>query len=176
MNPITTAEKKRVGTGASLLRLILKLTLIGLGVFLILRFVFGVRILYGNAGYPSVRDGDLVIYSIYERAPPARGKLVVWEDPEGRVSCSRVICAEEGHRVDLTDQGVLVDGDVLAEDSFYPLSEEEFPADFPVTLSEREVILLNDYRPDIRDSRTWGAIERDCVRGTVVLLVRWRGF
>lgn len=157
------------------IRLCIKLGLTATVLVLVLFFVFGLRINYGNFAWPSVRDGDLVVYRIWGRGSPDPGQLVVYR-AGGEVRIARVIAAEAGQCVDITAQGVLVDGSILAEEAVFPTDPESVGIDLPLTLQSEEVFLLHDYRSDDRDSRTLGPIPAEDLLGTVVLVVRWRGF
>ena len=157
------------------IRLGIKLGLTAAVLVCVLTFFFGVRINFGNHAWPAVRDGDLVIYRIWGRKTPLPGELVVYRAGE-KVRIARVIAASEGQSVDITAQGVLVDGSILAEEAVFPTDPDSVGTDLPLTLGEDEVFLLHDYRSDDRDSRTFGAIPAEDLLGTVVLVIRWRGF
>lgn len=157
------------------IRLGIKLGLTAAALALLLCFCFGLRINYGNHGWPAVRDGDLVVYRIWGRRSPQPGQLVVYRDGE-EVRIARVMAAGAGQCVDITAQGVLVDGSILAEEAVFPTDPESAKIPLPLTLKEEEVFLLHDYRNDDRDSRTLGPVPADDLLGTVVLVIRWRGF
>ena len=157
------------------IRLGIKLGLAAAALVCLLNFVFGIRINYGNFAWPAVRDGDLVIYRIWGRSSPDPGQLVVYRAGE-EVRIARVIAAAAGQSVDITEQGVMVDGSILAEEAVFPTDPDSVGIGLPLTLGEESVFLLHDYRSDDRDSRTLGAIHSKDLLGIVVLVVRWRGF
>ena len=86
----------------------------------------------------------------------------------------RVIAAE-GDSVDILSDYVTVNGYGIFEDTLYPTTSEGASITFPYTVSENCVFVLNDYRSDISDSRTFGAIRLDDVQGKVVFVMRRRG-
>ncbi|MBO4289770.1 MAG: signal peptidase I [Lachnospiraceae bacterium] len=157
------------------IRLGIKLGLTATALVFVLNLCFGLRINYGNFAWPSVRDGDLVIYRIWGRRSPEPGQLAVYRDGE-EIRVARVIAAQAGQSVDITAQGVLVDGSILAEEAVFPTDPDSVSTDLPLTLQEGEVFLLHDYRSDDRDSRTLGPVPAEDLLGTVVLVIRWRGF
>ena len=157
------------------IRLGIRLGLTAAVIVCVLNFGFGLRINYGNHGWPAVRDGDLVIYRIFGRRSPQAGQLVVYRQDE-EVRIARVIAASPGQTVDITAQGVLLDGSILAEEALYPTDPDSVGIRLPLTLGKDEVFLLHDYRSDDRDSRTLGAVSAEDLLGTVVLVIRRRGF
>lgn len=157
------------------IRLGIKLGLTAAVLACILNFFLGFRINYGNYAWPAVRDGDLVIYRIWGRRSPEPGQLAVYRAGE-EIRIARVIAAAPGQQVDITPQGVTVDGSILAEEVVFPTDPDSVGTALPLTLGEEEVFLLHDYRSDSRDSRTLGAIPAEDLLGTVVLVIRWRGF
>lgn len=142
--------------------------------FCVLKYGAGVRVMYGNRGYPSVRDGDLVIYSIWNKEAVRQGDMVLYRTEEGTY-CARVISAG-GEEVDITNQGVVIDGSVLIEEVCYGTDAESVEIKLPVSVSEDEVFVLNDYRIDNRDSRIYGSIPKEDLVGRVIFQARWRGF
>ena len=157
------------------IRLGIKLGLTAAVLAILLLFVFGLRINYGNHAWPAVRDGDLVIYRIWGRQSPDPGQLVVYRTGE-EVRIARVIASSPGQSVDITAQGVLVNGSILAEEAVFPTDPDSIGIELPLTLNKEEVFLLHDYRSDDRDSRTLGPVPVEDLLGTVILVIRWRGF
>jgi len=141
--------------------------------FLIFRFVGGICVHYGNEGYPSVRDGDLLVYSFLEK-DWKQGELILYQDGE-RIRCGRIVACGPAE-VDITNQGVLVDGNISLDRIPYQTLPESAETDLPLTLDEEEYYVLHDYRPDAADSRKSGAVKKDAIVGRIVLIVRWRGF
>ncbi|MBR1759181.1 MAG: signal peptidase I [Lachnospiraceae bacterium] len=155
-------------------RLSVKVALIALICFVILHYFLGIRVLYGNSGYPSVRDGDLVIYRIYGKENINRGDVVLYKKDD-RVVPARVI-GLPGESIDITEQGILVNGVIMPEEIMYPTSKSEDGVVFPVSVGTDTLFLLNDYRSDQTDGRENGPTPTDDVVGVIVLLIRWRGF
>lgn len=137
-------------------------------------FVLGITVHYGNNMYPAVRDGDLVLSLRVEK--PYVNAAVLYRH-EGATCVGRVV-AMEGHVVDISDEGVLlVNGIAPAEEVFYPtLPAEESSVTYPYTVGPGEVFVLNGFRTDATDSRTFGAVRTDDVMGPLLLVLRRRGF
>ena len=155
-------------------------TLIGktvlLSVFFCLLFCFVVfpYRMTGNNMFPSVKDGDFCLF--LKVGSPHVGDVVLFVSAQGK-KVGR-IRAKGGQTVEFDEEdGCLIDGYVQAEElSFETLLPEETDIDFPLMLRDDEVFILNDYRPDIADSRMSGAVRREDVCGVLIFILRRRGF
>ena len=156
----------------ALLGLIIKLAVVAAIVWVALTFVFGAFRLNGNNMYPMLKDGDLcVTYRLEE----CRSGDVVAYRVNGRVRFGRII-ARSGDTVDGDEQGVLVNGMYPSEEVFYPTQMLDTGLELPVTLSEGQYVVLNDYREDLSDSRTYGVMNEEDLEGKVIFIFRRRGF
>ncbi|MDO4864798.1 MAG: S26 family signal peptidase, partial [Ruminococcus sp.] len=61
------------------------------------------------------------------------------------------------------------------EDAVYPTKPDGAKIDFPYTTPDNCVFVLSDFRSNITDSRTYGGIPLDDVKGKVVFVMRRRG-
>ena len=126
--------------------------------------------------YPAVRDGDLVLTFRLANRYPA-GSVAAYRSPEGELRLGRIV-AVPGDTIDIDASGsVMVNGLVLAEEVFYPTAKNgDRIGELPLTVPDGSYYLLNDYRSDTHDSRAYGAIEKDKLKGTAFWLFRRRGF
>ena len=137
-------------------------------------FVLGITIHYGNNMHPMVRDGDLVI-TLRPQSPYINAAVMYKHDDKTTVG--RVV-ALEGSVVDIAKNGgITVNGNVPTEEVFYPT----YPADgsdikYPYTVPQGKVFILNDFREDTNDSRSFGAVDAGDLQGTLLLTMRRRGF
>ena len=167
-------KSKKKTTQQLLIDLLIKLAVLGIIVWGLLTFVVGLTIHYGNNMFPAIKDGDLVI--AYRLQDPYLNAAVLYER-DGQICTGRVI-AMSGSEVNITPEGALtVNGTAPAEEIFYAT----YPADeggisYPYTVGENEVFILNDFRSDTVDSRSFGSIPQDDVIGPVLLTIRRRGF
>ena len=157
----------------SLLGLLLKLAVIALAVWAALTWVLGVYRMEGNAMYPAVRDGDLCI--TYRLEDYFSRDIVAYRDAEGTLRVARVI-AREGDTVDADEEGLIINGSHISEEIFYPTEMDGLPFSLPRRLEAGEVFLLNDFRSDRNDSRSFGILSTDALEGKLILLLRRRGF
>lgn len=167
-------RKKKKTTKQLVIGVLIKIGVIVLVVWGVFTFVLGITIHYGNNMHPMVRDGDLVITLRLQK--PFINAAVMYRH-DGRTTVGRVI-AMEGSVVDISKNGTFtVNGNAPSEEVFYPT----YPADgsdiqYPYTVPEGKVFILNDFREDTNDSRSFGAIDTGELKGTLLLTMRRRGF
>lgn len=166
--------RKKKTTKQLIIGLLIKIAAILLIIWGLFTFVLGITIHYGNNMHPMVRDGDLVITLRLQK--PYINAAVMYEH-NGKTTVGRVI-AMEGSVVDVADNGVFtVNDNVPSEEVFYPT----YPADgseieYPYTVPQGKVFILNDFREDTNDSRSFGAVDIGDLRGNLLLTMRRRGF
>ena len=77
--------------------------------------------------------------------------------------------------VSINDSYVMVNGYGITEDVVYPTTSEGAAVTFPYVVQDGAVFVMNDFRDDIKDSRTYGAIPLENCEGKVILVIRRRG-
>ena len=173
-NPKGKPRKKKKTTKQLVIGLLIKIAVIVLVVWGVFTFVLGITIHYGNNMHPMVRDGDLVI-TLRLQKPYINAAVMYGHD--GKTTVGRVI-AMEGSVVDISDNGgITVNGNTPTEEVFYPT----YPANgseiqYPYTVPQGKVFILNDFREDTNDSRSFGAVDTGDLQGTLLLTMRRRGF
>ena len=167
-------KRKRKSTLRLFIDLCVKLAVIAATVWVLLTFAVSLDIHYGNNMFPSIRDGDLVIG--YRLQRPYLNGAVVYER-DGKRCIGRVV-GMPGNEIDIADNGAItVNGIAPAEEVFYPTyPAEDSQIAFPLTVEDGRVFILNDFRSDTGDSRTFGTVDMDDVTGSVLLIIRRRGF
>ena len=99
--------------------------------------------------------------------------MVVYKQ-DGEVKFGRII-AFGGDKVEIRNDYVSVNDLGLSENVVYPTSAEGSAISYPYQVPNNCVFILNDYRSDISDSRTYGGIPLEAVEGAVVFTMRMRG-
>ena len=148
-----------------------KIACTALLVWLLLTFVAGVFICHDNSSFPMIKDGDLCI--TYRLGELRNGDEVVYKK-DGKLHFGR-IAALGGDKVDIVDERVSVNGYCVYEDTCYPTKSDGAKISFPYTTPENCAFVLNDFRTDINDSRSFGGVPLDDVKGKVVFVLRRRG-
>lgn len=166
--------EKNIPLWKDILYLVGKIAGILLCFVLLSLFVFGI---YRNRDadmYPAVKDGDLVIYYRLDKNYIASDCIVLTYD--GRPQVRRVV-AVEGDTVDITEQGLVINGLVQWENYVYEETQRYAEGvDFPITLQAGEVFVLGDARAGATDSRIYGAVNAADTKGKVMLFLRRRDF
>ena len=135
-------------------------------------FVFGATQINDAAMNPAMREGDITLFQRVGRDIEVSDVIVVSYDGQTQV---RRVVAVEGDVVDITSQGLVVNG--LLQQEFHIFEETTQFQDgvrFPITVSEGELFILGDSRTRAQDSRMYGPIEIDHVLGRVVTVIRRR--
>ena len=156
-----------------LLFLLLKIAVIVAVFALMFTFLFGIMRYPEPSMDPSVKDRDLVIFYRYTKAGYAQGDVIALKY-NGQGQTRRVV-ARAGDTVDITDDGLIVNGAVQQEPG---IAGETVRYDsgiiFPLTVPEGQVFVLADNRAGATDSRIYGPVRVKDTNGKVMALIRIR--
>lgn len=118
--------------------------------------------------FPSIRDGDLCFIEKYDKHTHI-DDIVLYNNTMYRV------IARENQEVNITDKGILtVDGQQVLSVTNSLLTRGDLT--YPTKLKQSELFVLNDYREDLGDSRTFSTIQEKDITGKIFFLIRRRGF
>jgi signal peptidase I len=153
----------------SLLWRIVLLALVG---YLLFTQVFIITQASGNAMFPAVKDGDLIIgFRLQQRY--IKNDVVVYK-ANGNQYIGR-IAARETDVVAMDESGtLLVNGTTQGGEILYQTYAKE-GIGYPYTVPEGHIFILGDYRTQAQDSRDFGSISLDDVEGKVITILRRRG-
>lgn len=118
---------------------------------------------------PTIEIGDRVladklVYRFFRE--PKRGDIVVFDDPTGsHPQLIKRVIATEGQTVDVRDGKVYIDGEPTDEPYTYGKPSEPQTVELPVKVSSDHVWLMGDNRPQSGDSRSFGEMPIEVVRG-----------
>ena len=143
---------------------------IGLLIFLLFRFVIGFSVVSGVSMRPTLTDGEPVLYTrIYGELN--RGDIVSVRIPSGEYYVKRVV-ALGGDTVDLRDGILYVNGEPESGYSFAGQTLAEDGAfTYPYVIEEGSIFVLGDNREESIDSRSFGAVKADQVKGVLKLCI-----
>lgn len=137
-------------------------------------FIFGICRCSDNMMSPAFKDGDLVVYYRLQKEYQPSDTVVLEKDGETQV---RRIIAKAGDEVDMTEDGLKINGYLQQENEIYtetlPYTEG---ISFPITIGEDEYFVLGDNRTNAKDSRIYGTVKKGEIKGMVITLLRRRGF
>ncbi len=163
----SSRTKRRAG------RLIARIIVLAVIFRVLTSYVFGVYLVKGNSMYPSLRDGDLCI--TYRLEPYTHSEVIAYQ--AGTAVRFARIAAAGNDTVEITQDGILlINGYQPAEEIFYRTVPGENQENVQLTVDDGKWYLLNDYREDLSDSRTYGSISDDLLLGKVIFIFRRRGF
>lgn len=139
-----------------------------------LLWMFGLARCADNAMDPSCKDGDIVLFDRMEKEYQARDVVVLSADDETQV---RRIVAVPGDTVEITEEGLFINGYRQLETDSTTVTQPYMEGiRYPVTLKTGEYFVLADQRDNAADSRLYGAVQEKDLKGTVITLLRRRGF
>ncbi len=135
------------------------------------RFVAQFPIIIGQSMAPTFQHGDrnILWLGAYRRHPPTRGDVVAVASPRRGQSVKRVI-ALPGEIVQIRDNRVWIN-DALLEEAYLPV-DTPTPSG-PLARHRYEVapdcyFVLGDNRLNSVDSRHFGAVPRNAIRGRLL--------
>lgn len=165
-------KPKRKRTAKSYaLSFFIKIFVTALFLTVVFRFIAGIHICHTNCAYPTIRDGEFCL--TYRLAELKQGTMIVYRH-DGEVRFGRVI-AFSGDKVSIFNDFISVNDYGISENAVYPTSPEGSAISYPYQVPENCVFVLNDFRSDLSDSRTYGGIPLEDVEGAVVFTMRMRG-
>ena len=154
--------------------LLVKIAIFVAVVFVMFTYLFGIYRVVGDEMSPSFRDGDLAVY--YRMQEDYRSSDTVVVEVDDTLSVRRIV-AMPGDTVDITEDGLMINGYFQQESNIYtqtlPYKEG---ITFPITLGKDEYFVLGDDRTKAADSRMYGAVNKSAIKGNVFAMIRRRGF
>jgi len=156
-----------------LLFLLLKISSIVLIFILLFTFLFGIIRYQEPSMNPAIKDGDLVLFYRYTKVGYLPGDAIVL-DINSQRQVRRVV-AIEGDTVDITEDGLIINGALQQETDIYQKTERyEEGTSFPLTVPEGHVFVLGDSRIGATDSRVYGCVSIKETLGKVMTVIRRR--
>ena len=147
-------------------------------VYVLFFHIVGITMMPTRDMYPRLDAGDLLLYYRLEQNPKAQD-IIVFEKvttkgEEAKTLALRVVAAP-GDTVEVTEEGGLkVNGHTLVESNiFYPTKPyEEGITEYPLKLGDGEYFVMADQRNGGMDSRYFGAVKIEEIKGVVITILR----
>ena len=139
--------------------------------------VVGVMMMPNRDMYPRLDAGDLLLYYRLEQNPRLQDIVVLEKAADNGAEKQRFVCrviAAPGDTVLISEEkGLSVNGNTQIETGiFYPTQEYEGRVEYPVKLGEGEYFVLADRRNGGMDSRYFGIVKAEEIRGVVITILR----
>lgn len=154
------------------LSLIFRVIFIAAVAYLLFAKVFLITQMKGNDMFPALKDGDLII-AFRLQQDYVKNDIAVFETG-GAQHVGRAI-ALDSDVVALNDSGTLIiNGTVQGGEIFYPTYAGE-GIDYPFRVPQNSMFFLGDNRTKAVDSRSFGPVPMEHVKGKVITILRRRG-
>lgn len=141
---------------------------------LLFGFVFGIAPVADESMKPVLSPGDVVLYYRLENSYVSQDVVVFGKN--GRQYIGRIV-ARGGDTVEITEDSQLkINGSIVAETNIYfstPIYDTS--VEYPLTLAQDEYFILCDHRISGKDSRYFGAIRENEIKGILIAAVRRPG-
>ena len=150
---------------------LIRFALLGLILWILFGWVYGITPMKDDSMMPRISAGDLVLYYRLDKQPLA-GDIIIC-NKNGKQYVDRVI-AKGGDSVEITEEGtVKVNGSIVLEQNiFYETPQYESEVKYPLQLQEGECFVLGDHREGATDSRYFGAVDTQEIRGKIITVIR----
>lgn len=129
----------------------------------------------GDSMEPALHHGDVLFFANFGYEPHY-GDVVLLETGEGRLAVKRVV-GLAGDKIEVTPDGRLTrNGQAVAEPyADYAVQDNGAWISFPYVVPAGTVFCMGDHRAVSLDSRIWGGVPRESLRGKVLASVRFSG-
>jgi len=143
------------------------LILIFVLIWFMFTFFLGIKMAPNDDMSPRISAGDILLYYRLNKTPTAQKVVVLKKNDTFYVG--RVV-AVGGDTVEITkDSNLVINGNTVIEERiFYKTSYFEGFVDYPVTLKDGEYFILVDKRVDGEDSRYYGVVSQNEIKGVVI--------
>ena len=173
-NEVQKSSARQPSLLISFLSLLLQVGSIVIILLILTTFLFGLIRYKEPSMAPSVKDGDLVLFYRYTGAGYLPQDVIVLEY-DGQKQIRRVI-ATAGDTVDITEEGLVINGALQQEPEIHQLTERyQDGTSFPLTVPEGHIFVLGDNREGATDSRIYGCVTIKDTLGKVMTVVLRRG-
>ncbi len=138
--------------------------------YLLTFYIFGFYIVKSNNMNPSIKSGTLLIYyrlnKKYDRLDVIVAKNNIYR-----------IIGKYKDKIEIQNNIVLVNGIKEEGDVFFSTYKNDTSKiKYPYEIRKDEYFVLNDYRVDNDDSRSFGTIKEKDIKGKVIGSIQIRGF
>ena len=149
---------------------IIKIISIIIIIFLLVFYIFGFYIVKSNNMNPSIKSGTLLIYYRLNKK---------YEKLDIIISNNNIyrVVGTYKDKIDIQNNIVLVNGIKEEGDVYFSTYKVDTSlVEYPIKINKNEYFVLNDYRKDNNDSRSFGVINNNSIKGKVIGSIQIRGF
>lgn len=170
MSEVKQKSEKKIKK--KVLRLFVKIAVIVLIFIILFGFIFGLKRIKGLDMYPNIKQGDLIMYFRLDQRYNDGDAIVV--NRNGKDYIMRIV-ATEGETVKINDNKILVNNLVEINESFYKTeADTESSIKYPYKVEKGKYFVVFDYRLHKDDSRSFGTISKNDIKGKVIARLQIR--
>ena len=166
-------DNKRKRLSTNLILLMIKLLILIFVYLVFFRLVFGIMRMDSPNMNPAISEGELLIVFRLEPKYDIGDTVVINKD--NKTYISRIVAVEK-NRVNISDEKTLLVDETPEEHLAYYSTEKNEKANikYPYTVEPGRYFVLNDYRTNKDDSRTFGTINKSDIKGKVIGKIKVR--
>lgn len=143
------------------------LAVIGIVIFILFYFVFGITTVSGNSMNPNYKDRQMVLFMRVGQNYQA-GDVIGIKMTKGDAYIKRIV-AVSGDTVDIKDGILYVNGEAMSESYAIGTTEPESGnVTYPLILKDQEYFVLGDNRENSIDSRSFGPVVLSQIEGRIL--------
>lgn len=156
-----------------LIALVKKILIIVIFIFIVTKFIFTFHINVGDSMTPNIKNTDLTL--VYKMDHEYNRGDVVLISKNGTSYILRIIGTPE-NTILFSDEGdVIINNERYDEDYIYEKTYvEDNTNTYPLKLNENEYFVLGDNRTTSKDSRDFGIVTKEEIKGKVIYVFRNR--
>lgn len=180
----TAKQMQRKRRAKALRSLLIRIAILVVTLYVLLFHIVGLTAMKNGDMSPKIETGDLLLYYRLESRIKSQDVVVLEKAVNKDMTASQsAACRQQyvcrvvacpGDVVDISDEtGLTINGNAVVETGIYFKTKPyEGYVQYPVTLGENEYFVLADYRNGGVDSRFYGPVYRDEIKGVLITLMR----
>ena len=167
-------KKARLAYHKGLRKLCFGLVIAAAVTLVLLGLIFGIASVEGRSMYPAIKEDDMVLFS--RLGGLSAGDIVILTSNKGEYI--KRIAGMPGDIVDIDEHdNIIIRAKTPAERAQKEPEGKELPllscsVTYPIELGPGEYFVLGDNQGDSTDSRAYGPVKKDDMRGRVIAVLR----
>ena len=165
-------DEKHVGKGLNFVQiLVLHIIIIIAILWVMFGMILGAKYAPNDDMAPNIHSGDLLVY--YRMVSEYKAQDTVVLKKNGTEYVGRIV-AGAGDTVEVTEsEELIINGNKVSEKNIYTTTPiYEGYMNYPVHLGSGEYFVLVDSRQSGEDSRYYGVVSKDEIKGKIIMVIR----